>query len=171
MLLFTTAQQQNNSSANSIISEMKPSAVAKLQFPIKIPILDLNQQQWILRHFADKAAHLLAVVHFPGGRGRCLLGKSDTREPDQRSERRNAYISSVFAAAPNTPHAELEALHARTNTTKQMQQKCLLQAAAASIVWPILKIFNWWRRGGTVRWIPPRHNNNKTFISVGKVPG
>lgn len=118
---------------------MRPAAVAQQQILIKIQLLDLNQQQWILSYFVDKAAHSLAVIHFPGGRGRCLLGKSNTREPGQWSDQRNSYISLVFAAAPNTVHAKLEALHARMHTTKQMHQKGLLQAAAANGVWPILK--------------------------------
>lgn len=118
---------------------MRPAAVAQQQILIKTQLLDLNQQQWILSYFVDKAALSLAVIQFPGGRGRCLLGKSNTREPGQWSDQRNSYISLVFAAAPNTVHAKLEALHARMHTTKQMHQKGLLQAAAANGVWPILK--------------------------------
>lgn len=130
---------QNNWSSNSTINKMKPTAMARQQILIKIQLLDLNQQQWILSYYVDEAAYSLAVIRLPGGRGRCLLGKCNKREPGQSSDQRNSYISIVFAAAPNTAHAKLEALHARMHTTKHMQQKALLQAAAASGVWPILK--------------------------------
>lgn len=41
----------------------------------------------------------------------------------------------MFTTIPDTPDAKLEALHARVNITMQMQQKCLHQAAAASILY------------------------------------
>lgn len=44
-----------------------------------IPALDVNQRQGVWRCCADKAAHLLAVIHSEGGRGRCLLAKSARR--------------------------------------------------------------------------------------------
>lgn len=43
---------------------------------------------------------------------------------------------------PQTPDAQREALHARMHTTEQMQQTCLLRAAAASTEPLIVKVVN-----------------------------
>lgn len=41
----------------------------------------------------------------------------------------------MYSTIPDIPDAKLEASHARVNITMQMQQKCLHQAAAASILY------------------------------------
>lgn len=156
MVLFTVARQQNNSSSNLIIPKMKPAARSNSS------ACSLDSDFGFEPGTVNLAVLLQTKQHicwpsFTVREGEADVCWVDLTRGNPASEAREEMHTSVQRSPQHRTHC-MPSLKRYTPEWTQMQPECLLEAAAASRVWPILKIaqldeftdFFWQVKGTTI---------------------